>query len=96
MTFADLVALEPRLGSLEAEIKAIRRPDEGEVCANELWYRDGYKRRMSALVGWYRVGPRHDVLVTPEAYELAYSHLYNLLPDCRDCGCMAQLVTVDF
>jgi hypothetical protein len=54
-------------------------------CANFWWYRPGgLKERMSALVGY---GARDERLRSSAAYDVAYDHLYRLLPDCRGCAC---------
>jgi hypothetical protein len=54
-------------------------------CANDIWYRPGgLKQRMANLVGH---GARNPALKSSEAYDVAYEHLYALLPDCRNCWC---------
>jgi hypothetical protein len=80
LAFDDLADLEPRLEELEAEILALRRfRRRGPFCANEVWYRR-FKPRLRLLVGWEARG--HPVLTTAQAYDVAYEHLYELLPDC--------------
>ena len=55
-------------------------------CANSAWYgygtqpMRGFKSRMSVLVGWKATDHR---LKSKDAYDVTYSYLYNLLPDCR-------------
>lgn|SRR5574340_845594 len=85
-----LLRLEPRLGILEKEIKAIR-PKAGEYCPNDAWYDyscggNGFRDRMSKLVGY---GVRNPALNHEVPYMTAYDHLYNLLPECpkRCKGC---------
>lgn len=62
LTWERLVELEPRLGPLLAEIRAIK--DNGRrmgFCANVRWYGyheywgQGFKKQMARLVGWHRV-----------------------------------------
>jgi hypothetical protein len=91
-TWATLAAADARLGALRRDILAVRReqqrtPDR-HFCANAVWYGEpGFKRRLVALVGWRRrQGPPE--LQTQEAYDVAYSTLYRLLPACADCGCV--------
>jgi hypothetical protein len=92
VTWEQLTALEPRLLQLEGRIEQVRDdPAAPYFCANETWAgydtpTDGFKAWVSILVGWFA---RTDVLVmqSEEAYELAYRHLYGLLPACRNCGC---------
>ncbi len=92
-TFAQLAALEPDLARLEYEIRAwARTPLGDDWCANARWYGYGrfrgmgYKPRMVELVG---IGARGEdpALHTSAAYDVAYRHLYELLPDCRRCTC---------
>jgi hypothetical protein len=90
-TFADLIALEPRLAALEREVRAVRDEDAPVFCANGLWYGyggyRGIKPRLSQLVGFETC--RKDLIGTPLAYDVAYDHLYELLPDCRGaCSCL--------
>jgi hypothetical protein len=86
-TWEMLVAAEPRLAQLLREIRRVRA-GEG-FCANRLWYgyddRDnGYRERMSQLVGWDRKGD--PLLGTDSAYDLAYRTLYRALPNCKHPG----------
>jgi len=57
-------------------------------CANSTFFGDagweGFDRRLDRLVGW---DARNKALRTVEAYDTAFWHLYDLLPDCRNCGC---------
>jgi hypothetical protein len=81
--FRELCRIEPRLAELEGEIRAIK--DTGKwFCANEHWL--NLKSRMSLLVGWRAENPE---LRTSKAYDIAYDELYQLLPDCRKCRCIA-------
>jgi len=92
--FNRLSALEPRLAGLETHIKAIR--DDGTTrsfCANHRWYgcagcnvcEGGLKQEVTRLVGWEAQRPD---LRTEAAYNVAYDHLYQLLPLCRNCICL--------
>jgi hypothetical protein len=87
LTWAAMVELEPMLGELLREVKAIRAPEGERFCANEVWYgyngHPGIKPRLCELVGW---DAKHPALRTIQAYDLAYDYLYDRLPDCRDCG----------
>ena len=69
------------------------------LCGNAIWYGHGrfpdhrFKDRMSALVSWQRTTAHPDpdtdaLLRTPRAYDVAYAHLYRLLPECRRCACL--------
>jgi hypothetical protein len=93
LTWADLVAAEPRLAELEAEARLAHQVP-GPKCANRVWYgRPGtpsMKRDFSRLVGWGRPrsAPGPEWLRTSVAYELAYHRLYDLLPcDVGPDGC---------
>lgn len=86
-TFAALAKAIPALAELEREARAIR--SYPGFCANEVWYRvggdrphlGGFKGAMSKLVGWEARGPAW--VLTGEAYDVAYLHLYALLPGCH-------------
>lgn len=84
VTWEDLIALEPRLEQLERDIRyhaSQHRVDR--YCANRHWYGYlglGFKDRLCVLVGWEARGM---TLRSSEAYDVAYDHLYALLPDCR-------------
>jgi hypothetical protein len=93
-TFESICALEPHLLELEAKVKAIK--DDGQslwFCAIHRWMgcagcdrcNGGIKRELVRLVGWGAENPR---LRTEGAYDVAYDHLYALLPPCRDCDCL--------
>lgn len=92
----ELVKIEPRLLNLVDEAMAYKKASTGKkyVCANDRWYGygewkgRGIKERLIYLVGWLSSRPE---LKTMEAYDVAYQHIYSLLPDCRDCACMAVL-----
>lgn len=91
-TWETLTKAEPRLIELYNAVAAVK--DDGTepaFCANDWWYGDnGFKDRMSDLVGWGadEGNPQHALLETEEAYSLAYDTLYDLLPECRNCGCL--------
>ncbi len=101
LTFEKLAELEPLLRVIEADVKAaaaeLRR--KRTRCANGCWYgygKDarGFKEWMSTLVGAYRHGrrgetpERRELLSSSATYDTVYQHLYELLPDCRNCGCL--------
>jgi hypothetical protein len=86
LTFEDLAALEPGLLELlrEAESGAARK----RWCAVAAWwggpgYGEGLRERLKQLLGHRRALPRHPVLSTELAYNVAADHLVSLLPDCR-------------
>jgi hypothetical protein len=91
LTFADLVEIEPRLGDLLAEAKAISSDGIPNFCANRVWYgylndgKKGLKHKMEDLVGFFaeRKDPK---LITSSAYDLAYETIYGTLPDCKHPG----------
>jgi hypothetical protein len=93
--FDVLAALEPRLRKLEADIKvhAERNRNIPKYCANAWWYGyphtgfEGFKHTFIHLVG--RFAELADERIrNSAAYDCAYDHLYNLLPNCkRGCAC---------
>jgi hypothetical protein len=63
------------------------------ICANDRWYgyrewKDrGLRDGVISLVGWFSKRPE---LKTTEAYDIAYQHIYRLLPNCRNCSCIGR------
>ncbi len=90
-TWEDLAVREPRLVALRADVERVRVGIDETFCANAAWYgyggRLGLKPRLVRLVGW-GAQSRDPVLRSCEAYDVAYETLYELLPDCRNCGCV--------
>ena len=84
MRYEELCEIEPGLKELEAEIRAERPRPDGRYCANMAWYRK-YKPRLCLLVGWEARLPE---LRSMRDYDAAYQTLYDMLPDCNDCGCL--------
>jgi hypothetical protein len=102
LTWDRLVALEPALKGLALRVRAERdrvHPDQ-PYCANAAWYGydadgRGIRTEMSDLVGMWRTvwtpAERCD-LFTSEAYDVAYRHLYSLLPDCTHGGMCGRAI----
>lgn len=85
--FCRLAAIEPRLIDLAARVGAIRDDQATPwFCANDIWYRQ-YKPSVERLAGHY-AETLHPRLRTSEAYDIVYDALYELLPHCRNCGCL--------
>jgi hypothetical protein len=86
-TFAALAKLEPELRALAAAARHQRRIARGlpSYCANQVWIFQ-FKPRLCGLVGWSSQHPE-PLLHTRAAYDVAYDHIYQLLPDCRNCLC---------
>lgn len=98
LTFAHLVALEPELGDLLAEVASLKPDPSGHFCANAAWYGyqqrpSGFRKRLSQLVG--HLSGLDGVLGTSRAYDIAYQTLYQALPDCRHGGCCGPHGTRD-
>ncbi|WP_417736292.1 hypothetical protein [Rosistilla oblonga] len=92
MTFEELCEIEPRLTELERKAKAAELVKyDRQFCANAYWA-DAIKPALTSLVGWDLVGEADDRLKTMEAYNLTYDHLYSLLPNCNQCGCVRSYV----
>ena len=64
--------------------RSIVEPSDSKlsVWENPDW---GFKRQLSALVGF---DAQKKALRSSEAYDIAYEHLYELLPSCRHCSCI--------
>ena len=85
ITWNELVKIEPELNTLLKNVQKVKDPGGESFCANDIWF-DNFKERVTHLVGWY--ARRDDSrLTTSNAYDVVYQKLYNLLPDCRNCGC---------
>jgi hypothetical protein len=96
-TWDMLSRAEPRLEELLARAyDAHETHPTGRFCANDWWfgYREwpGVEKTFQRLVGWRR---RDDdvpeYLKTSDAYDLAFRTIYDALPDCRDCACIATI-----
>jgi hypothetical protein len=84
-TWKDLIVRDPRLEQLERDVRyhAAQHRIGRYYCANLHWFGyvgPGFKDRLVRLVGWEANGW---MLRSSEAYDVAYDHLYALLPDCR-------------
>lgn len=94
ITWAKLVKLEPRLAGVLAEARAVKDDKSKPVfCANAAWYgyganRNGLREKVIRLVGWEAERKGIPELRTQAAYDVAYHHVYDALPPCRDCICM--------
>lgn len=94
ITWDKLVELEPRLTSLLAEAQSIRDDKSKPVfCANSVWYGyhlhdGGLREKVIQLVGWEAQRKGVPELRTQAAYDVAYQHVYDALPPCRNCLCM--------
>ena len=93
LSWPELIAIEPKLKTLQDQLSLIKDSDtQAYFCANDVWY--GYKGKSNSkailvdLVGFDAVNRDKDpYLYTAEAYNTAYSELYNSLPNCRGCSC---------
>ncbi len=83
LTWSRLIDIEPQLLVLYNAAKAVDGSAE-HFCANRIWY-DRFRNQLYPLVGWECGNPE---IATPEAWDLAYSTIYEALPPCRDCLCL--------
>jgi hypothetical protein len=73
LTFSDLVSLEPGLSDIEG---LARLAAYGPAAARDrVWY-SRIKPRLVSLIGYHARGKHAATLGTPEAYDVAYQHLY--------------------
>ena len=86
MTWASLVARAPVLAEVQQDVLLVRDEGGPAFCANRTWYVN-FAPQLAALIG-----PQADtadaILRTRQAHEVAYQHLFSLLPDCRNCVCL--------
>jgi hypothetical protein len=83
LPFRELCRREPRLATLERDVRSVTDNGGAWFCANDWWY-GRFKPRLVKLVGF---GADEPELRTTEAYDVAYDALYEQLPDCRSCRC---------
>lgn len=82
MTWEEMAAIEPKLLTLLEKAQSYKSR-EG-FCANKIWYGpNGLRQKLTRLVGF---GASKRQLRTAQAYDLAYSKIYNALPDCQHDG----------
>jgi len=86
ITWERIVKECPELGRMKDEASKVDGSD-WQFCANTVWA-ENFKPRLVRLVGFEAPANVPEWLATHTAYEIAYSTVYNELPDCRMCGCM--------
>jgi hypothetical protein len=89
LSWERIVEIEPRLKHTEKVIRALTDKGGRYFCANELWYgyndiSQSFKGVVIRYAGDYA---ERGELRSNAAYDIAYEHLYDLLPGCRDCLC---------
>lgn len=86
LTYPELEARDERLAALRVAVETVGRTGADEFCANHWWYgRRGFKADLTGIIGSWADQP-DAALRTAAAYDVAYQHLYHLLPDCRHEG----------
>ncbi len=87
ITLEELIELQPALQGL---VDATKLVDDSSpnFCANDLWISQ-FKPYLVRMVGWLAEDDR-PIIKTNAAYEVAYEAIYDLMPDCKDCGCMRR------
>lgn len=85
LTWEEISEEEPRLLRLYHLAKMVGDRGGKYFCANLIWY-ELFKPQLLTLVGYHAEG-NHPTLHSSEAYDLAYHHIYDELPNCRDCLC---------
>jgi hypothetical protein len=79
--FLDYAKLEPKLLSLQSRVREHVQNSAGskDYCAYEAWYRRGFKRQLTELVGFNSqvIGVN-----TTKAYDTCYKYLLDLLLPC--------------
>ena len=75
LTWGTLVRMEPRLSLIESELLA-SPPPRGQ----RFWFQyEVAKKRVSDLLGWFSDNPRHPVLSTSAAFDLAIGRVLTIL-----------------
>lgn len=79
-----MIEAEPRLAFLQDAVHNVT--DDGGAagfCANLTW--GEFKCQLVHLAGLFA---GDEALCSAAHYDAAYRRLYQLLPPCRDCGCL--------
>ena len=100
ITWERLIELEPRLADLYRRAKNVRDDKRRRpFCANRVWKGRGHKLsfrdEVTRLVGHW-AETEHEELKTSLAYTTAYQRIYDALPPCRNCACLALWEVVGF
>jgi hypothetical protein len=89
-TWEDMVAAEPGLARLLIEILDADAGDKN-FCGVTAWYgrggKEGFKMRLYWLAGFRA---HNHQLRSHRAYEVAVERLFDALPRCRGCSCIAD------
>lgn len=85
-TWARIAKECPELSAMRDEARKVDGSDP-HFCANDVWF-DRFKPRLLRLVGWEAPATAPEWMTTNTAYEIAYSTIYNELPECRQCACL--------
>jgi len=83
----QLIKAEPRLLKLYNKVKKDSEKYAkitDSFCANDVWY-EKYKPRLCLLVGWEA---QNKSISDETSYDVAYNTIYELLPNCKNCGCL--------
>jgi hypothetical protein len=88
--FDELCEIEPALRELETLVRSQRDDGTGSFyCSNYVWL--PLNAQLKFLLGVARPGVSRadsgDRRYSSRLYELAYVHLSQFMPPCRDCGC---------
>jgi hypothetical protein len=85
LTFEEMKMVEPLLAYLESDARDVKDSyTTPAFCANYIWFHY-FKPKLLKLTGWEC---SNDLLSSCDCYDIAYQHLYNLLPNCRGgCWC---------
>ena len=90
LSWREIKKIEPRLGTLQKEIKVLTESvaADDRFCPNHFWYgyddpEFAFKKQVEQLAGYCAEAPE---LRSRAAYDLVYDRLYKLLPDCQHPG----------
>jgi hypothetical protein len=88
LTFQQICELEPRVKALFGEAKAVHDDrSQKSFCANDVWF--GIRSRLVKLVGFEELNPQINPQLTSSAvYDTVLNTIYEVLPPCRNCGCL--------
>lgn len=96
LSWAALTGMEPRLKSLGLLVEEVRKPsDDSEVFCKTVYWHRAVKPLLDMLIGKdrprchpFQVETKYEhQMYSESAYLAACTHLYHMLPKCRDCSC---------
>ena len=88
-SFDTLCRTYPTLRMFVTEAEGFQTNTDPSWCANDAWYGHG-RRHYSLRNRVVTIADKAAKRFGQRAYDVVYSGVYELLPDCRNCGCFRR------